>query len=74
MLGSGARNNSKMVDADYVYKIIVLGDAGVGKSSLLRRIHDNTFENRLPTTVGVDFFIQDLKINGKNVKVSCDRS
>lgn len=39
---------------DNSYKIIVLGEAGVGKSSLLRRYTQGTFSSRTTTTVGVD--------------------
>ena len=59
-----------MADSDYIYKIVVLGDAGVGKSSLVKRLHNCSFEEKLPTTVGVDFFIHDMVINDKTVKVS----
>ena len=42
-------------DYDYLFKIILVGDTSVGKSSLLLRfIEDNFLENML-TTIGVDF-------------------
>lgn len=57
-------------DHDYVFKVLVLGDSSVGKSSLIKRFHSNVFDQRLATTIGVDFFIHDMEVNGKKVKVS----
>ena len=62
-----------MADADYVFKVLVLGDSSVGKSSLIKRFHSNVFDQRLPTTIGVDFFIHDLEVDGKKVKVLISR-
>lgn len=58
-------------DYDYVFKVLVLGDSSVGKSSLIKRFHSNVFDQKLPTTIGVDFFIHDMEVDGKKVKVSC---
>lgn len=58
-----------MSDHDYAFKVLVLGDSSVGKSSLIRRFHSNVFDKRLPTTIGVDFFIHDLEVDGKKVKL-----
>lgn len=55
--------------ADYVFKLVIIGDQSVGKSSLIRRFHEDSFDQKLPTTIGVDFFIHDLVVNGRNVKV-----
>lgn len=43
--------------------------AGVGKSSLLVRFADNTFSNSYITTIGVDFKIRTVDIEGKRVKL-----
>ena len=56
---------------DYLFKIIVVGDKRVGKSSLIKRFREGTFqENSLPQTIGVDFHLNDVEIGGKKVKVS----
>jgi GTPase SAR1 family protein len=39
----------------YQYKIVLIGDSSVGKSSLLRRFADDTFEESYLATIGVDF-------------------
>lgn len=54
---------------DFVFKVLVLGDSSVGKSSLIRRLHADVFDQKLPTTIGVDFFIHDFEVEGKKVKV-----
>lgn len=43
-----------MSKSNHSFKIMVLGEAGVGKSSLLRRYKQGTFSSRTTTTVGVD--------------------
>ena len=54
---------------DLIYKIVLIGDASTGKSSLLRRYCENTFDENYKCTVGVDFQIKILKINEKIVKL-----
>jgi hypothetical protein len=51
-------------------KILLLGDSAVGKSSLIHRITDNSFKQSLVSTVGVDYKVRKLHINGENVQVS----
>lgn len=41
--------------SDYVFKFIIVGDAGVGKSSLLLRFSDGFFQDNYISTIGVDF-------------------
>uniref|UniRef100_A0A3B5LHJ5 Uncharacterized protein n=1 Tax=Xiphophorus couchianus TaxID=32473 RepID=A0A3B5LHJ5_9TELE len=43
--------------------------SGVGKSSLLLRFADNTFSGLYITTIGVDFKIRTVEINGEKVKL-----
>ena len=57
-------------DFDYLFKIVLIGDPGVGKSALVHRFKYNTYVDRLASTIGVDFVIKSLIIGGKKVKVS----
>lgn len=59
-----------MLDYDYVFKVFVLGDSFVGKFSLIRRFYLNVFDKWFFMIIGVDFFIYDLEVDGKKVKVS----
>jgi len=63
--------NQKPADADYDYlfKILLIGDSSVGKSSLLLRFSDNTFKEDIMNTIGVDFKIRQFNIKGKVVKL-----
>ena len=48
---------------------LIIGDSGVGKSSLLVRFADNQFSGNYITTIGVDFKIRTIELNGERVKL-----
>ena len=55
---------------DYLFKVLMIGESGTGKSALLARFVDGTFEPNFISTIGVDFKIHYMKTEtGKNVKV-----
>jgi len=54
---------------DHLFKLLIIGDSGVGKSSLLLRFADNTFSGSYITTIGVDFKIRTIDVNGEQVKL-----
>lgn len=56
-------------DYDYLFKLLIIGDSGVGKSSLLLRFADNTFSGTYISTIGVDFKIRTIEIDNERVKL-----
>jgi Ras-related protein Rab-35 len=56
-------------DYDHLFKLLIIGDSGVGKSSLLVRFADKTFTGSYITTIGVDFKIRSLEVDGEKVKL-----
>ena len=59
-----------MEEYDHVFKLLLIGDAGVGKSSILLRYTDNTFDEHLQSTIGVDFKVKIAVKDGKKIKLT----
>ena len=54
---------------NYQFKVVLIGDSGVGKTSILRLYINEIFEAEGGTTVGVDFRSKSLQIGNNTVKV-----
>ena len=54
---------------DYTFKILLIGESGVGKTAILERYCDNVFNESLLSTVGVDFKAKYMTIENKKIKV-----
>ena len=54
---------------DYLFKLLLIGDSGVGKSSLLLRFSDDTYETTSNSTIGVDFKIKTVNLDGRVAKL-----
>jgi Ras-related protein Rab-35 len=53
----------------YLVRVIIVGDTGVGKTSLLVRFHENNFSSLQKTTIGVDYKAKEIIIDGEAVKL-----
>lgn len=54
---------------DYLFKVLMIGDSGVGKSCLLLRYVDCDHREAYINTIGVDFKIKTIKLNGKRIRL-----
>jgi len=54
---------------DYLFKTIIVGSPGVGKTSITLRFATGTFRERYLPTIGVEFSVKDIEVQGKQVKL-----
>ena len=54
---------------DYLFKIVVIGDCGIGKTSLVQRFKSGSFTESYTNTIGVDFAMKTIILEGKQIKV-----
>jgi Ras-related protein Rab-1A len=62
------KNTSKF-EYDHLFKILLIGNSNVGKSSLFIRFVDNEWKENFIPTIGVDFKIKSIKIDNKTIKL-----
>lgn len=55
-------------DYDYLFKVVLIGDSGVGKSNLLSRFTRNEFSLESKSTIGVEFATRSIIVDGKTIK------
>ncbi|KAL8829120.1 MAG: hypothetical protein Q9170_006310 [Blastenia crenularia] len=63
------RAHDYATEYDYLFKLLLIGDSGVGKSCLLLRFADDTYTESYISTIGVDFKIRTIELDGKTVKL-----
>lgn len=54
---------------DYMFKVLLLGDAGVGKTSLMWRFSDDVFNQTYISTIGIDLKLRTIDVEGKKVRL-----
>mmetsp|Transcript_76882 Transcript_76882/g.213607 ORF Transcript_76882/g.213607 Transcript_76882/m.213607 type:complete len:203 (+) Transcript_76882:113-721(+) len=55
---------------DHLFKLLIIGDSGVGKSSILLRFCDDEFNEKQASTIGVDFKTKFMQLRGKKLKLA----
>ena len=66
---SSDNSRNKPTNYQYIFKLILIGNSGVGKSCILQRYMKHTFEEQYKCTIGVDFLMKTVTINNKTVKL-----
>ena len=51
------------------HKVIFIGDANTGKTSILNRIIDNPFNDTYEVSIGIDFMSKNIRFRGQNIKI-----
>ena len=64
-----SQDPEKLVRYDLLFKVVLLGDARVGKTSLLKRFVENTFTSDYINTIGVDFKTKLVSLKEKTIKL-----
>ena len=59
---------------DVLFKVLLLGDSGTGKSSLILRYTEDTFNSSLVSSIGVDFKVKKKIIDEKIIKIQIVRN
>lgn len=58
-----------MEDYKFLFKVVLIGNAGVGKTCLVRRFTQGLFPPGQGATIGVDFMIKNVEVDGEKVKL-----
>ncbi|KAF9439190.1 Ras- protein Rab-11A [Entomortierella beljakovae] len=59
---------SKDEEYDYLFKVVLIGDSGVGKSNLVSRFTRNEFNLESKSTIGVEFTTRSIEVDSKTIK------
>ena len=54
---------------DLLYKVLLIGDSGVGKSTLLTKYIDHEYSDHYISTIGVDFKVKNYEKFGKTIRL-----
>ena len=59
--------------SNFLFKILLLGDSNVGKSCIILQFTENNFSQSLMNSIGVDFKLKSIEVDGKMVKLQIVR-
>lgn len=67
MINSGTLQSDESFD--FLFKIVLIGDCGTGKTCVVQRFRSGTYVERQGNTIGVDFSMKTIFVDGKKIKV-----
>ena len=67
------QTKKKSKQFDYTFKIVMIGDSGVGKSCIILQYTENNFSQNLMNSIGVDFKLKSIEVDGKIIKLQIVR-
>lgn len=59
----------KQPESDFIAKVIIIGDSGVGKTNILTKFCDGVFKDSYVATIGVDFKLKTVNLDQSKVKL-----
>ncbi|KAF3858450.1 hypothetical protein F7725_011651 [Dissostichus mawsoni] len=65
---ASSRMGNRDDEYDFLFKVVLIGDSGVGKSNLLSRFTRNEFNLESKSTIGVEFATRSIQVDGKTIK------
>ncbi|KJH45654.1 Ras family protein [Dictyocaulus viviparus] len=69
LLVTGVRPLMARRPYDLLFKLLLIGDSGVGKTCILYRFSDDAFNTTFISTIGIDFKIKTIELRGKKIKL-----
>ena len=54
---------------DLLFKLLLIGDSSVGKTAIILRFSDDAFSPTFISTIGIDFRIKTVELQGKKIKL-----
>merc|ERR1711934_731857 len=57
------------LDVEHLFKVVILGDSGVGKSAIIVRYAEGSYSESYTSTIGVDFKIKTLEVDRHKCKI-----
>lgn len=65
----GKQKDNSDQNFDYMFKLLIIGNSSVGKTSFLFRYADDSFTSAFVSTVGIDFRVKTVYRNDKSIKL-----
>ena len=63
------QTNNASPNYQYIFKVILIGDSNTGKTSLINRFVNKTFDEKYLCTIGVDFFMKTIEVDEQTIKL-----